>query len=199
MNIANIIIKNEINGFHDNYGNLLDGGTDKNTDHSYCDYYDSIFSQYIDKEISILEIGTYQGGWAYSVLECLPKSKITCIDIKNQFSNKLLTKIQNNRLNFIEKNAYDKSVVDFLKTNNLSFDIIMEDGPHTLSSQVFAIKEYSSLLKEDGVMILEDIQSENDLNVLVQIIDETKFSYKIIDLRKNKNRYDDLIIELRKI
>ena len=37
-------------------------GTDKNTDHSYLDYYQNILEPYQNKKINFLEIGVDRGG-----------------------------------------------------------------------------------------------------------------------------------------
>jgi len=187
------LIENNINGFE------FVGGTDKYKEHSYCDYYESLFQNYLNTNANILEIGTFQGGWAFTVLSYLQDSKMTCIDIQNRFSDKLLSKIDGDRVKLIERNAYDLSIIQELINNKSVFDVIMEDGPHTVESQLFSIQNYTKLLKSGGLMIIEDIQSIEYLNVLIQSIDTQEYTYKTIDFRHIKNRWDDIILEIRKI
>lgn len=52
-------------------------------------------------------------------------------------------------------NAYTDSTLELFEPN--SFDIVIDDGPHTLESMVFFCNNYFKLVKEGGVLILEDI------------------------------------------
>jgi predicted O-methyltransferase YrrM len=65
--------------------------------------------------------------------------------------------------------------------------LIIEDGDHLLSNQIKFLKNYLSLLEEDGIMIIEDIQRIDDIVIL---INETPEEYKqyieVYDLRANK-------------
>jgi hypothetical protein len=52
-------------------------------------------------------------------------------------------------------------------------------------------------MRSGGVMIIEDIQSQEDLNVLFETVpDELKYNARVIDLRSIKGRYDDLMFIL---
>jgi len=78
---------------------------------------------------------------------------------------------------------------------------MIDDGPHTLESMIFFIKNYLPLLRKDGVLIIEDIPDMEWTNVLISSISNElidKITYKIYDLRHIKNRWDDilLVIEL---
>ena len=50
------------------------------------------------------------------------------------------------------------------------------------------------MLKKNGILIIEDVQSIEELN----IITDTYPELTQIDLRKNKDRYDDLLAVLIK-
>ena len=58
---------------------------------------------------------------------------------------------------------------------------------------------YSMLLEEDGILIIEDV---GDINYFEILKDNTppnlKPYIKTFDLRKNKNRYDDLVFVIDK-
>jgi phosphoribosylpyrophosphate synthetase len=54
--------------------------------------------------------------------------------------------------------AFNKKSVSELETKHPDgFDIIIEDGPHTLESQIFAVQNYTQLLKDGGILIIEDV------------------------------------------
>ena len=182
------IEEQNINGFDKH------GGTDKNSEHSYCDYYQNIFNEF-DSKITILEIGTYRGGWAYTLSNVVPNHKIVAIDIEDNVSSIC----RNDNIDYIFKDAYCNLTIEYIKQNYNNFDVIIEDGPHNLESQIYTIVNYLPLLKKNGILIIEDIQNINYVNTLVNFVDTTKFDVNILDFRKNKNRYDDIIIEIRKL
>jgi hypothetical protein len=54
-------------------------------------------------------------------------------------------------------------------------------------------------MTEDGILIIEDIQSFEWLEILKnEVPSHLKSFIKIYDLRKNKNRYDDIVFTIDK-
>lgn len=92
--------------------------------------------------------------------------------------------------------AYSDEYVN--KFLNDYFDYIIDDGPHTLQSQLSFIDLYYPKIKKGGKLIIEDIQSNSDLNAIEERLQELKYKYKIFDLTANKGRYDDILIEITK-
>lgn len=82
---------------------------------------------------------------------------------------------------------------------HLKFDIIIDDGPHTLESMIFFIENYSKLLEEDGILVVEDVQSIEWIDILKNVVPENLKQYiSVYDLRDNKNRYDDILFVIDK-
>jgi cephalosporin hydroxylase len=191
--ILEIITNHNINGFG------LPGGTDKAEGHSYDLFYDEYFKQYKDKEGTLLEIGVQYGGSSLLWHDYLPKFKLVMTDILNQVHPTIWDKMNENRYEYINMDAFNINNVNNLKEKYPDgFDIIIEDGPHTLESQIFAIKEYSKLLKKGGILVIEDVQSENYIQPLLNVEGVDYTELKHVDLRHVKNRYDDLLIVLKK-
>lgn len=192
--ILEIINKHNINGF------INPGGTDKAKEHSYDVFYDEEFKKYKDKKGMILEIGVQYGGSSLLWYEYLPNFKIVMTDIRNQVHPIIWEKMKKERYEYIDMDSFNQESINQLKSKYPEgFDIIIEDGPHTLESQIFAIKEYSKLLKEDGILVIEDIQKYEYCDMILNQINKEEFkSVEVVDLRKNKNRYDDLLIVLKK-
>ena len=192
--IVKILESKNLNGF-----NKL-GGTDKATDHSYDLYYSEIFEEYYDKEITLLEIGIQYGGSAVLWNDLFPKSNLVLIDNVNIVHPLIWDYLDKDRYQFLVEDAFNVSTIEKLQTTYPSgFDIIVEDGPHTLESQIFAIKHYSKLLKENGILIIEDIQNYEYCDIIMNQIDKDLYSsVEVIDLRNNKNRYDDILIVIKK-
>jgi hypothetical protein len=95
--------------------------------------------------------------------------------------------------------------MDFVKKyiSGKKYDIMIDDGPHTLESMIFFIKNYLPLLSENGILIIEDIGNMEWTNILINSIPPefvNKTSHEIYDLRNIKNRWDDvlLVIEYNK-
>jgi len=178
--------------------------TDKNTLHSYLPLYDNLLKPIKDTADNILEIGigdfcTKNGGSLLLWRKYFTKATIYGIDVLplNRVFDEL---IQDKSIKlYVETNAYDKNFISN-KLNNIRFDFILDDGPHTLESQGKFIELYSPLLSENGILIVEDIQDINWLQELKNKTPEHLKQYiKTYDLRKNKGRYDDIVFTIDKV
>jgi len=193
MKLVEILNHFELNKTFDNIA-----GTDKNTGHSYIsNFYEKEFLNYKDKDISLLEIGIDCGASLKLWSEYFKNAeKIVGIDIGNYIPPKYKN-IKN--VTYIFEDAYNKEVSNKLGT----FDIIIDDGPHTLESQIKSIEYYLPKLNENGILIIEDIQEESWLEEfkkqfkITTIQHNIECSFEVVDLRYNKNRYDDLMFIMR--
>lgn len=176
---------------------LCSQGTDKNETHCFVDiFYEKEFVNYRDKDITLLEIGIASG---YSLLlwneYFTAGSTIYGIDTRSRDITKLVYEKQN--IKVMIENAYSKDVAQKLP----DFDIIIDDGPHTLNSMLECINLYLSKLKRGGMLIIEDVQSIDWIDHLKLVFNKKKSENdecEIIDLRKVKNRYDDLLFVIRR-
>ena len=76
---------------------------------------------------------------------------------------------------------------------------MLDDGPHTLESMKKFITLYSQLMTDDGILIIEDVQSFDWLYILKnEVPQHLKKFIKIYDLRTIKNRYDDIVFTIDK-
>ena len=78
--------------------------------------------------------------------------------------------------------------------------MILDDGPHTLESNIWFIQKYLPLLAEDGILIIEDIQDFSFIDILIKYVpNDFKKYIQVHDLRQIKNcRYDDLLFVINK-
>lgn len=161
--------------------------TDKNTVHSYIDYlYNDLVNQ---SYTNVLEIGAFDGGSALLWQDYFTKAKIDILDV-----NECLAIKNQPRINHIVGNAYSDELIKNLRT----YDLIIDDGPHTLESMVYFIDNYIKLLKIDGIAVIEDVQLFQWFNTLVTRVPNNCL-FHIVDLRNVKNRYDDLVLIIRRI
>lgn len=175
--------------------------TDKNTTHSYLDLYQNLLSkkQYTAK--NILEIGIDRGGSIKLWSDFFINATVYGIDIMN-INNVWdgITNVHNIKL-YTSMDAYDPITFNeiFLKSNN-KFDFMFDDGPHTLESMIQFIKLYSQIMTDDGILIIEDVQSIHWIEQLCKAVPEDLKKYiKYYDLRNNKNRYDDIVFTIDKL
>jgi hypothetical protein len=127
-------------------------------------------------------------------------SKIIMLDIQDQVHPHIWSNMNKDRYDYHIMDAFNKTSVSYLKTKYPDgFDIIIEDGPHTLQSQIFAVQNYVELLKDGGILIIEDVQNFDHIKIIMDSIGETfHTSMEFVDLRHVKNRYDDLLIVIKK-
>lgn len=174
--------------------------TDKNTTHSYLDLYQELLSSRKHSAKSVLEIGIHRGGSTKLWYDFFPNATIHALDILhlNEIPNDLKN---NDRIQlYTSTNAYDETF--FKKTfidKNLKFDFMLDDGAHTLETQKEFIRLYSQLMTDDGILIIEDVQSWDWMTVLVKQVPEILKPYIMLyDFRGIKNQYDDLVFVIDK-
>ena len=206
---GNNIFKSDIFVNSNNYlmEDLIDTNiyyTDKNTTHSYFNLYNNLFSSIREDSKNILEIGignfgNKNGGSLLLWNMFFKNAFIHGIDIisENQIYDIILT---NKRIKtYLNTDAYNSKIIDYFKQNNLLFDVIIDDGPHTLETQCECIKLYSDLLSHNGILVIEDVQDISWIEKFKEItpIHLRKYIY-VYDLRHIKNRYDDIVFVINK-
>jgi cephalosporin hydroxylase len=161
--------------------------------HSYAGFYDEFFSMIQDwQPLKVLEIGIKYGGSVRLMHDYLRDSSIFGINIKDEWKN--ANKIDYPRLKMYYNDAY--SYKNKWKNKSL-FDIIIDDGPHTLKSQIFAINNFPKFLYEDGILIIEDV-NKNNLDKLLFLYEGPKRNINVFDWTNDSKRIDDIIITIQK-
>lgn len=139
-----------------------------NNIHIWCHIFEK--KNFLDKDINILEIGSYEGISACFFLRYLPNSNIDCVETfegseehsKKDF-NKVYLNFNHNLDQFNERyKVYKMSSNIFFekkKNENLNkknYDIIYIDGSHKYDDVLNDAKNSLLYLKEDGVIIFDD-------------------------------------------
>jgi len=160
--------------------------TDKELRHKYCSmFYDEYLLPYKEKEINILEIGICNGGSLLLWNDYFQKATIWGADINDQ-TNGCLKSYSNIHTHFTD--AYNRSFADSLPT----FDIIFDDGPHTLSSQQSCLDLYLSKLNPGGVLFIEDIYNTNNGITLREKVKDRK--HLLWDTSEITGIHDNIIL-----
>jgi hypothetical protein len=179
--------------------------TDKNTTHSYLQLYQKLLISKKETAKNVLEVGIgdfgeKNGGSIKLWRDFFTNATIHALDILpiDRVMDELLN--DDRVILYTSSNAYDN---EFFTTHflnkNIKCDFMLDDGPHTLESMKQFIKLYSQIMTDDGILIIEDVQSLDWIYTLKNEVPENlKKFIKVYDLRKNKNRYDDIVFTIDK-
>lgn len=168
--------------------------TDKNSLHSYCEhFYEREFARFRDKPVQIVEIGFDQGGSLVLWAEWFNNAKILGIDLQLR-GNCEQDCARYPGIQLALGNAYDFHALQYIP----EADIIIDDGPHDLNSQIWAVKHLSHRVLPGGLFIIEDVA---DITYLDKLKQATPFHLQdhveFVDLRSVKNRSDDIMFVIR--
>lgn len=178
--------------------------TDKNTVHSYIEVYESLFSCKKHTATHVLEIGIGpympNGGSILMWAGYFPNAQIHTTDIIS-IESVNTDLIDHPRIHLHTSNdAYNKKFfTNTFLSKKMKFDILVDDGPHTLESMLQFITLYSQLLKEDGILVIEDIPNASWIDLLKACTPEELKPYiEVHDLRQVKERYDNILFVINK-
>ena len=182
--------------------------TDKNTIHSYLPLYQKLLISKKETAKNVLEVGigdynqgVTNGGSIKLWHDYFTNATVYALDILN--IDNVWEGIKNNHRIVLHtsKDAYNEDffIANFLY-KNIKCDFMLDDGPHSLESMKQFIKLYSQIMTDDGILIIEDVQSWDWIDILKNTVPENlKQFIKVYDLRQNKNRYDDIVFTIDKL
>ena len=156
--------------------------------HSYIEkYYSKTFESFKDrKNLTIVEIGVHQGESLELWHKFFSDANVIGIDrspVNYTPSSKNITVIQGK-----------SSRLDTFKTIK-NVDIVIDDGSHKVTDQIATYNILYPRLNTNGIYIIEDIRDiEKSKNSFLSLNKNTT----IFDYRKNLNRSDDVIVEIKK-
>ena len=173
--------------------------TDKNTTHSYLDLYEKLLFSKKETAKNILEIGIFDGGSIKLWHDYFQNATVYGLDVKK--ISETWDGIKNNKR--IQLGSFDAYNEKFFKSQllnkNIKFDMMIDDGPHTLESMKQFIKLYSQVMTNDGILIIEDIPKWEWIEILTNETPKNlKEFIKSYDLRNIKGRYDDIVFTIDK-
>lgn len=121
----------------------------------YFDIYDFWFKKYKNKPIIILEIGVYQGGSLNMWRDYFGEEvKIFAIDI-----NPLCKQFEAKNTKIFIGSQEDREFLKYVKTQVPKFDILIDDGGHTMQQQIVSFEELYGHIKDDGLYLCEDLHT----------------------------------------
>jgi len=132
--------------------NMKQFDTDK-YEHGFIDIYEPYFNNSKDVK-HVLEIGVYHGGSLKYLSSKFPEAKIYGIDIED----KTIYNTENVKT-YIVNQENREELHKFLQETNVEFDIIIDDGGHTMKQQQVSLGVLFGKLKKGGLYILEDLHT----------------------------------------
>jgi cephalosporin hydroxylase len=120
---------------------------------SYLPYYDKLFSPYMDKSMSLLEIGIQNGGSLDTWASYFRHAKIIMgcdIDEKCRALS-----FEDPRIQVIVGNANSDETYKTI-SSHAPFDIIIDDGSHLSEDILIGFLNYFPLLQQGGTYVIED-------------------------------------------
>ncbi len=132
------------------------------TGHGFSKFYEEYLKNYKNKEINILEIGSYAGASAAAFAKYLPNSNIFCFDVNISNFKYESKNIHVFGLDIKNEKKVKKTLQSiFLQHKFLKFDLIIDDGSHNLDDILVGLKLFFELVKSKGVYIIEDYKYPN--------------------------------------
>ena len=130
--------------------------------HGFSGFYTQHLEHLKQREIKILEIGSYAGASASAFVKYFPNSKVYCFDIN---ISKFIYYSKNMHvfgLNIKDQKKVEKILSKInLEFNSNFFDVIIDDGSHYLSDILFSLKILFKYIKKGGIYVIEDFNHPN--------------------------------------
>jgi len=131
-------------------------GTDK-VEHRYLSHYEAVLGHLRDKSIKMLEIGVFRGQSLLMWHEYFQNAEVHGADIDFSLSEKNLE--GNPRIRIHLMNCDFTSDLKTFARSNKDFDVIVDDGGHTMRQQQLAMKVLWKSLVPGGIFIMEDLHT----------------------------------------
>jgi predicted O-methyltransferase YrrM len=155
--------------------------------------------EYLKKNISYLEIGSFEGISAYFIYKFFKNKSIHCVDTwegsdehqKDTNFKDVEFKFDNNLMNIENLNKYKNTSDNFFENNQNFFDIIYIDGLHKYHQVKKDLNNALKFLKKDGIIICDDYfwnldgnKLDKPISAINEFVDEN--SLKIVAVTRNQ-------------
>ena len=122
--------------------------------HNYVELYDVLLAPLRDRAERVLEIGVLHGDSARLWEDFFPRAQIFGIDIVDTSEH------QTERIHtFVADQADRAQLQRFIDTHGSGFDLIIDDGGHTMEQQQTSFGFLFPHLRPGGIYIIEDIHT----------------------------------------
>ena len=178
---------------------------DNSIGHGYSKFYTNELSNFKNKEINILELGSFAGASAAAFSKYFPKSRIFCFDINIsnfKYESKQISVYGLDIANIKKVHSTISKIFDQEKIQG--FDIIIDDGSHLLSDMLIGLSVLFDYLNSNGIYVIEDFRfpnyfkrnkNVNDIlidTLITKIHEKSYFKSNYIDEKKQNKLFDSV-------
>ena len=121
--------------------------------HNYAKFYDKYFFEKKNKELNILEIGSFYGNAAAALYFYFKNAKIYSADIFPDLFSYASDRIKN----FYVDSSSEKSISQNILKKEKKFEIIIEDACHAYKDQIISLFMLFPILNSGGIFITEEL------------------------------------------
>jgi len=134
----------------------LKAGTDKASHHhDYMEAYSHYFSAIKDEPIKFLEIGIWEGSSVKLWEQYFKNAELHFIDATLE-----AVKYHSTRSHYhIAQQEVLPDLIKFLEDAGSGFDVIIDDGGHTMKQQICSFIHLFPHLKSQGIYVIEDLHT----------------------------------------
>lgn len=177
--------------------------SEKGRTHDYIkQWYSPEFTPRRDEHLTIVELGVFRGDGVRLFKDWFHNARIVGIDplVDGIFKQNVAQSTQEELLihkdiEFIFKDAYTTEVVNMFEDE--SIDYLIDDGPHTIESQLWSIEHYFPKIKKGGTIIVEDIQDiHRDREAFNTVAERLNAGIEIKE--KVGGKFDSVLVVIRK-
>lgn len=163
---------------------------DKNTTHSYIPVYEEILKPYQHCGKRMIEIGLFDGN-SFLMWKEFMGGGVYGIDVsRNPLGMVDLGPVIDHNPDhvFLCDGSNECDVERFFPKSEYLWDVVIDDAAHSLAQQLQIYSIWKDRMTPNSIYIIEDLQSVDT--------DRSHFEslgFEILDRRKIKNRYDDVL------
>ena len=132
--------------------------------HNYAKFYDEYFFEKKNKELNILEIGSFYGNAAAALYFYFKNAKIYSADIFPDLFSYESARIKN----FYVDSSSEKSIFQNILKKEKKFEIIIEDACHAYKDQIISLFMLFTILDSGGIFVTEELDfpdTRDDMNL----------------------------------
>lgn len=160
---------------------------------SYFPTYEYLFSQYIGKSITFVEVGVFNGGSLHMWREYFgPQARIIGVDL-----NPIANELKKDGFEIFIGNQEDPDFWELLKESIGPIDILLDDGGHKNGQQIRTLYFGVELMKERGLIVIEDVHTSyfkrfgnpsplSFISFSKKIIDQINSRFKFVKSKRTK-------------
>ena len=164
--------------------------TDKNTAHSYADFYDVLLAPLRETALRVLEVGVATGGSLQAWRDFFPRALVVGVDNGSDYG---IWEPGDPRIVTCLCDSCRPGELQRVAQAHEPFDVIVDDGCHDPLVQVATFAQLYPRVRQGGVYVIEDLESIEAAWRL-----QRRFGGEVHDRRAVKGRFDDILISWHK-